>query len=421
MVEASLQGVETTEALAESSRWLTSLKDKAGGVMRKAMAASGIVFASGALAPAAFANYQPYGGYIGGTDEHNLAVVLVNFENSSDPPLNAEQIDQMMFTGPDSVSSYYSTASFGKLDLHGEVVSSVELPDTLGPSCNGADFLKIGAAANAAIKKSSGTNLAGYDNYVYVLSQQADCINTNNQQVLNGQTIGNVSFINRPSNAQMEGVDVHELGHQFGLSHANVVHCYKPNGRQVQTPVNLSGDCTRVIYQDPFDPMGTARLSTGAPIDFDALNKARLGWLKPQNIKTVTRSETITIAPDELPSDEPQLVRIPYGHRGGEERYLYIDYRQPLGEDAKVASTEKLATMFRGITLREAGPIGRGQPITTLTDYSNLIDTNPETATALDAPLGASHMYHDAKTGIAVRTVELSPSSAKVSITIPSH
>jgi M6 family metalloprotease-like protein len=403
---------------AERPSRFASLRDSAGGTIRRLMATAGVIVASAALAPVALADYEPSGGYVGATGEHNMAVVLVNFDGSS-PPLDPAQINETMFTAPDSVSNYYSAASLGKLQLHGEVVGSVELPDILAPSCDSGDFLKIGAAANAAIKKASGIDLNGYDNYVYVLSQQADCLNKGGL-VLDGQTMGNASFINRVPGTQSEGVDVHEIGHQFGLSHANTVHCYGPNGNLLLPPLGFNVNCMPVIYQDPFDPMGTARFSTTAPIDFDGLNKARLGWLGPQNIITVTHSETITIAPDEVPSSQPQLVRIPYSRIDGVERYLYADYRQPTGEDAKVAPTDPLATMFHGVTLREAGPNDRGKPIT-LTDYSNLIDTNPKTKTALDAPLGVGRTYRDSKTGIAIRTLDLSPSGAEVRITVPRH
>lgn len=400
---------------AKSIERLSALRHAARRPLRKLMAAAGVFAASAALAPAAMADYDPNGlGTIGATGHHDVGVVLVNFPGNA--PLDPEQINQAMFTAPDSVSNYFSTTSFGQLQLSGKILGSVGLPNGLAPSCAGGSFLKIGTEANRALRHE-GLSVDGYDNYVYFLSQQQQCTNPNNGQILNGQTTGNVSFINRSSNDQAEGVDVHELGHQFGLSHANAAHCYSPDGKRVPTPFGLQGRCIPVIYQDPFDPMGEARFSVGQPIDFDALDKARLGWLKPENIKTVDRSQTVTIAPDETASVLPQLVQIPLKGRG-KHQFLYLDYRQPIGEDAKITDTDRSASMFSGITMREAGPIGHGSFIT-LNDYTNLIDTNPKTMTAFDSPLPADKAYRDAKTGITIKPIRLSAGSAEVSISLP--
>jgi hypothetical protein len=395
--------------------------DRTGGVVGNLMIAAGVLACASALAPAALANYDPMGGqkHPGALGEHKVAAVLVDFKDDTSQPFTTEQVREAMFTAPASMSNYFANASFNQLRLQGkyspegDVYDWVKVPSFLRRDCSPNNLAKLGYAANKAVENTTGRNLGGYDNYLYIFPRRSNCVNPNNGQIVNGNTLGNASFINSKGNTTYEGVNVHEISHQFGLSHANIVRCFNAKGRPINTPLNFSGDCTQSIYGDKFDPMGLGRLSVGPPIDFDAINKARLGWLKPENITTVKHSTTAEITPDEAPSDQTQLVQVPFGRqKNGEERYVYLDYRQPFGEDAKITPTDPLVN---GVTIREAGPIGRNKPIT-LTDYTNLIDTNPQTLTASDAPLAVGSTYHDRKSGIKIKTLSISPSGARVSI-----
>jgi M6 family metalloprotease-like protein len=421
MSETAILNPVTEAAASEQRQTDPSLTFRASSAFRKLLATAGVIVAAGAFAPAAMADYDPLGGqeHSGALGDHKLAVVLVDFNDDPSQPFTAEEVDEALFTGPDSVSDYYKNASFGQLHLEGkynpdgDVFDWVKVPSFLHRSCEEGDFARVGLAANAAVKKATGKSLAGYDNYMYILPRRTNCINGNNGQVVNGSTYGNTTFINSRDNENFEGVDVHELGHEFGLSHANDEHCRDNEGDFVAPPVGSNRGCTYVIYQDPFDPMGGGRLSLDAPIDFDGLNKARLGWLKPENIKTVKHNSIVDIAPDELPSDQTQLVQIPYKGKYGNTRYLYLDYRQPLGEDAAVAPDNP---MFQGITIRKAAGIDRNK-LVSLGDYTTLIDAHPATVTALDAPLDAGETYHAGKTGITVKALKTDKTGAIVSVT----
>lgn len=401
-------------------------KDRAMVAARKLLSTVGVIAALGASAPAAMAEYAPFPysggqGRVGAKGDHELAVIPVNFSGGPNPTLGPtnEQINRAMFSAPDSVSNYFADASFGQLQLEGIVFSPVTVQPFLERSCKDRNFIKIGKAANAAVEQAMGVGaLDDYDNYTYILPRQSNCINQNNGRVLNGATFGNVDFINSRKK-QHEGIYVHELGHEFGLSHTNALHCRSDQGRPVLTPLGGGANCKEVIYQDPFDPMGYAALRATAPIDFGALNKARLGWLQPDNIETVTKTTTVEIAPDEVASEEPQLIRIPYGFDFMYGRqFLYLDFRQPIDQDAKVDPQAPIAAMFKGVTLQEAGPIGYDTPIN-LGNYIDLIDTRPGTPAQADAPLSPGRTYRDPSTGIAVKTLSVQPDAAKVRIKIP--
>lgn len=431
MTEAPLAGIEIAPEVAEAPSE-PSLGQRVTLTGRKMLALAGMITVCAAAAPkAAEAQYDsvPLPGkknLVGAIGNHSLAVVPVNFSNGSNRHLafNAEDIDRALFTGTDSVSGYFSEVSFGQFQLTGNVLNPVTVPPLLkGTDCQPRDFLNIGKAANGKVAQRLGKNaLSTYDDYMYVFPRQPNCLNPNiprQQIVLNGQTIGNATFINsRP--IQHKGIYVHELSHELGLSHANALHCTDNKGRPVLPPLGFSFSCREDIYQDPFDPMGFAARRKSTPIDFSAVNKARLGWLQPDNIQLVDNTATVEIAPDEVPSDQPQLIQIPYGHDEitGEPQYVYLDYRQPLGEDAKVAPHNPVAAMFRGVVIREAGPVDFGDPIT-LEDYTDLIDTHPQTPSMIDAPLTVGERYHDKSTGITIKTLGLTASGAEVRVKIP--
>lgn len=123
------------------------------------------------------------------------------------------------------------------------------------------------------------------------------------------------------------GVIVHELGHCFGLSHANAWQARGPNffakssppfPSNFQTltqtfPINPGSAFVHegvmfpgqsVEYGDPFDIMGNADANS----DFNAAEKLRLGWIPSTNVITVTHPGTYRIAPSHALRLAPMIV-----------------------------------------------------------------------------------------------------------------
>lgn len=357
--------------------------------------------------------------YINAVGTHKTAAVLVNFADDQRRPFTAAQTEEALFTGSDSMSAYFKNVSFGKMKLAGIYASTGDVYDwvTVPASyrkCDNNTLIKLGEKANELAEKATGHSLKRYKNYMYIYPRQDACKNPNNGRTINGTTLGNATFINSRNNTNFIGVDVHEFSHELGASHTNDAYCTDEKNRPVTLKLSDTSRCVAYVYGDPYDPMGKARLVAGKPIDFDALNKVRLGWIDLKHIKTVKRSKVVTLYPSEVQAPGVQLIRIPYAYLDGQQHYLYIDYRQPLGEDAKLGASDPL---FSGITLREAGFI-RHNKSTKLDDYSYLIDTNPQTKTMADAPLGVGKTYSDKGYGIEVTLRSMAPSKAEVAITL---
>ncbi len=80
------------------------------------------------------------------------------------------------------------------------------------------------------------------------------------------------------------GVPGHELGHNYGLNHAN----FWDTGGVSATAANGNN----VEYGDPFDTMGNA---TAGKRHFNARSKALLNWLVPAGVRTITTNGTYRV------------------------------------------------------------------------------------------------------------------------------
>jgi Ca2+-binding RTX toxin-like protein len=116
-------------------------------------------------------------------------------------------------------------------------------------------------------------------------------------------------------------------------------------------------------------------------------NKARLGWLGASNLATATASGTFTLAAQETPTTDIQLLRIPRP----DGLFYYLELRRPFG------------SFFDNFAL--ADPAVRGISVRLAPDYSTtvqsrLIDTTPATNTFRDAPLTAGRTFADPENGV---------------------
>jgi hypothetical protein len=194
----------------------------------------------------------------------------------------------------------------------------------------------------------------------------------------------------------------HELGHSFGLQHANGWRCTDSTGALVA----ISTTCSSREYEDPFDVMGMCCSQT---FSLNATHRAVLGWLTPGDIRTVTTSGDYLIRPIERTGPSPVELRIPrlLGKAGQVLDWYSVELRQPSAFDPWPADHP----VFNGVLIHLADPDGD----------SDLVDTTPSTpVTAGDQALAVGRTLIDAsqRTEISVTTLSTSPEGATVRVVL---
>ncbi|MGZ8694545.1 MAG: hypothetical protein ACXWYS_03820, partial [Gaiellaceae bacterium] len=99
-----------------------------------------------------------------------VAVLLFNFTNDRSQPWTPTQAATTMFSGPGSVSTYFSEESVGSTTMTGDVFGWYSLPMSSG----GCAIDSWAAAANAAAA-AAGVNLSSYQHIVYAFPYVMDC------------------------------------------------------------------------------------------------------------------------------------------------------------------------------------------------------------------------------------------------------
>jgi hypothetical protein len=187
---------------------------------------------------------------------------------------SVEDIRRVVFAETDA---FMRAASYGKTWLVGDV-TPWQVTYTSRPDC---DPRAIAATAREAAA-AAGFDPARYDRFVFVFPR-IDC-------PFGGLGSGEQTWINGALNRK---VVAHELGHTYGLAHANSWEC------------SGARNCRVVEYGDPYSTMG---FGEG---DFNVFEKSFLGWLT--NVARPTQSGSYQLDRIELPGSAPQAMVVTTG------------------------------------------------------------------------------------------------------------
>jgi hypothetical protein len=234
--------------------------------------------------------------------------------------------------------------------------------------------------ADAVTAAAANYNAANFDRVV-VLHPRLSTV-PGSQITYGGEALavgGTKVVINGGTNI---GSVTHELGHCYGLLHANLW--------QVNDGNPVSSNATTIEYGDPFDMMADATHAFGGARDtrhhFNPWQKNRLGWIADGAVTTVTTSGRYRVYRFDTPTpaaNQPLALRI---FRDG-VRWYWIGYRQA----------------FSGTTANLDGATihwGFNNP-----QQSELLDLTTPGVNATDAALAVGATFTDPVYGITIKAV----------------
>ncbi len=318
---------------------------------------------------------------------NSVLVVLMTFTDSGATPFTQAQVQNVFATGSASVTEFFREASYGQQLLNATITPWLPTNSATPANCNFQTMGQLGRSAATA----AGYNTASYQNLVYVFPAVAAC------------GWAGLAYIGA-SGVWINGRNLsmayaHELGHNFGLLHAGSVRC---------SAGAIGGSCTVTEYGDPFDTMGN--LST---MHYNAPQKLALGWIANASVVThSTGTATYTLSPLELAGGTTYAIKVPTPNAN---RTYWVEYRQPLGFDAALASYPN-----NGAQVRVASPF---ETLCANCDgYSNdtqLLDMTPSTSSFTDAALLAGRSYTDATYGLRIDVVSATSTALTVQVSAP--
>ena len=216
--------------------------------------------------------------------------VLVVLATAGPKPYTVADVQQTVR----EASSFISTASFGQTRLRVDVTPWLSAWNG-NPGCGGTTNRSLAAVVAPArlAADRAGYDASNYDDVVYAVAD-SHC-------GFYGATWGNEVMLTRQPTLQLI---THELGHTFGLGHAQSAAC-----------LGASRTCGRTDETgDPFSPMGSGEL------DYSAYEKAVLGWIRPQ--PHVNAPKRYVLAPPTSRSSLAQALVV-----DADEGAWWIEYR----------------------------------------------------------------------------------------------
>ena len=317
-----------------------------------------------------------------------VLVVRVDFSDKPGEPKDVNGTTLTVANAQNLVNNlcntFYKNNSYNKTSLAATVTTVVRMPQPSTWYGTNNNPYQLMTDARAAAKT------AGFDTANYSLDIIAFSSISGFWWAGLGYIGGKGSWLNGYFDLR---VTAHELGHNYGLHHANF---WQP------TTANPVGAGTNQEYGDPFDTMGFGD-STGL-LHFNTWSKNKLNWLPEADVQTVTASGTHLLqAYDSITSTGKRALKI----QEDANTHYWVEFRQAIVGQPFVSNGAVIHWGYTGTT------------------QSHLLDMTPLSANgASDAPLAVGQTFTDAVNGIKITTLSKTatvPAALNVSVTFTTN
>jgi len=301
-----------------------------------------------------------------------VLVIRVDFSDIPGDPIT-EIFGQLLMDG--GVKSFFEESSYGQTTLTTTISPKVyRLPQTASSyALGGSDSqLHIDARALAA----ADYTLANFDRIVVAFVNIGTSRFSGSRITFAGEaSVGGSSVWINGSFTQR--ILTHELGHTYGLKHANLWQVLDGN------PVSNNG--TSVEYKDPFDAMGDAS-TVGAQHHYTMWSKNRLGWLPDSAVTNVATSGTYRVYrfdSKNSPTQQPLALRV---FRDGVRSY-WVGYRQNFTTNSSLTNGAYVTWGTNSL------------------QQTHLLDLTTPGTSNTDAALGLGATFSDPTYGVTIKPV----------------
>ena len=257
--------------------------------------------------------------------------LLVNFLDNQIMPITRDDMYAAAFTYERGISNFYSTTSYGKISVVGDVAGWFTIPYNENGTCQAGNWR---VAANQAASEA-GYDLTRYTHFVYIWPRNNPSTGVSSYQCgWDGYAAGTSAYINAYVNSngffydgyqghlpdQLVAIICHEFGHGLGIaSHAATMRC--DDGKKT---IDDYSNCTGSPTADFDDVMAYENPAH----ELNAPHRAMMGWFDPNQVQDVTTDGIYLISPLEYRDSNVKALRI---KKTDSNEFYYLSYRLRAG------------------------------------------------------------------------------------------
>ena len=306
------------------------------------------------------------------TGTKKVIVIRVDFSDRPGAPVS-DAAALSLFAGANGVINFYAQSSYGQAGIAvtaADITPVYRLPATAVTYATNGQNNQLHTDARG-LATAGGFDLANYDRICVVFTFLG---NIAGSQITYGglaQVQGRNLWVNGEYDFR---VMAHELGHTFGLLHANLWQVADGN------PVSTGGSSTE--YADPFDSMGGG--NTDIRHHFSPWGKSLLHWIPDTSVPTITASGTYRLYRfDHAAATTTNNLALKVVRNGTQD--YWIGYRQNFPTNASLANGVYVLWGHNRV------------------QQSDLLDMTTPGTSANDAGLAIGASFRDADTGMTIR------------------
>ena len=296
----------------------------------------------------------------------SVLYMRVNFPDDLTEPIS----EPGAYTAMNGVNTFYTETSYNLSSLTATVTPLITMPQTKAYYSTEPRLLLNDARAWA---KKAGFVTANYDRDIVALTS------------VPGYDWGGLGAVGGKGTWLQSygvGVTAHELGHNYGLLHANFW--------DARTNFSMVGAGTNLEYGNIYDTMGPAAAGNAL---FNVVHKNLLDWLKADAVQNITTNGVYRVYPSDVPAATRVAGRMYAGAlRKDSLRDYWLEFR----------------TKFAANPWAENGLLLNWTPWDESNAGAQLIDTTPgspdagDTASRTDAAVTIGRTYNDQVAGVHV-------------------